>query len=164
MLDYNRAAILCVLHKITRISIFLYVLVLVFSIRKCLNLIFFCNNLWLKNSMCPSIYISKNSLIQCWMVPDDTLHKGTSKHHKMDEKGTRFAVHISSSIFGFWNYPTTPITHSKIQWDVLFYLITHVYGETCTTVLSVFFFVSNPKKYVYLCRSLIFASSWYTSE
>ena len=35
------------------------------------------------------------------LVPDDTVHKGISKCHKMDEKGTHFAVHVSPSIFGF---------------------------------------------------------------
>ena len=28
------------------------------------------------------------------LVPDDTVQKGTSKHHKMDEKITHFAVHV----------------------------------------------------------------------
>ena len=33
------------------------------------------------------------------MVPDNTVHKGTKKRHKMDEKINHFAVHISPSIF-----------------------------------------------------------------
>ena len=33
------------------------------------------------------------------LVPDDNVHEGTSKHHKMDENSTRFAVHVHPSIF-----------------------------------------------------------------
>ena len=35
---------------------------------------------------------------QCQLVPDDTVHKGASKHQKMDEKhpfcGARFSIHF----------------------------------------------------------------------
>ena len=34
-----------------------------------------------------------------WIVPDDTVHKGTSKRHKMDEKSTHFEVNVPPSIF-----------------------------------------------------------------
>ena len=35
------------------------------------------------------------------LVPDDTVHKGTSKNHKTDGKSTNFVVNIYSSIFWF---------------------------------------------------------------
>ena len=37
-----------------------------------------------------------------WLVPYNTVNKGTSKHQKTNEKSTNFAVHISPSIFGFF--------------------------------------------------------------
>ena len=37
------------------------------------------------------------------LVPDDTVHKGTSKRHKTDEKITNFVVHAPPSIFDFFN-------------------------------------------------------------
>ena len=36
------------------------------------------------------------------MVPDDTVHKGNSKRHKEDEKGTHFVVQFSPSVFGIF--------------------------------------------------------------
>ena len=42
-------------------------------------------------------------------------NKGSSKHHKTDEKNTHFAVHVSPSIFGL-KKPITPSTLSKMQW------------------------------------------------
>ena len=33
------------------------------------------------------------------MVADNTVSKGTSKHHKMDEKITYFTAHVSPPIF-----------------------------------------------------------------
>ena len=49
------------------------------------------------------------------LVPDNILHKGTSKPHKIDKKITHFAVHVSPSIFGL-KKPITPSTLSKMQW------------------------------------------------
>ena len=43
------------------------------------------------------------------LVPYDTIHKGTSKCHKTDEKIPHFVVHFPTSMFGFFiNYPTPP--------------------------------------------------------
>ena len=51
------------------------------------------------------------------LVPDDTVHKGNSKSHKTDEKGTHFAVHVFHKYLDFLERnTTTTIPLLKIQW------------------------------------------------
>ena len=49
------------------------------------------------------------------LVPDDTVHKGTSKQHKSDEKSTYFTNARFSINIWFFNWYTTPSILPKIQ-------------------------------------------------
>ena len=79
------------------------------------------------------------------MVPDDTVHKGTSKNHKTDEKITHFAVHVPPAIFDLkHNNPSTPNAHKIASWaDLKISILT----EKHTALFCQFCFVfgSNPK-------------------
>ena len=75
-------------------------------------------------------------LMHVWMVPEDTIHNGTSKCHQMDEKSPILRCTFLRQYSDFFNHPTTPITHSKIQWSV-YILIPNCDVETCSTILSV---------------------------
>ena len=91
-----------------------------------------------------------------WLVPDGTVQKFTSKCNKMDEKAPIFFVHVPPSIFGFFVYPTTSSTHSKIQWAV------YIFNCRCWHINVHHHFVSflgslvpTPKQ-LSICRALIF--------
>ena len=73
--------------------------------------------------------------------------QGWCKNYKMDEKGNHFLVQVSPSIFDFFN-PLHPAPIQLRSGMILkFY---NVDRESCTTVLSVFLFVSNIKIYTTL--------------
>ena len=80
------------------------------------------------------------------LVPDDTVHKGTSKHHKTYEQSTNFALHISPSIFGFKkNQPTAPTSFQNVVGYFSFHMLI-ISWVMCTAVFSVVFgFVPNPQ-------------------
>ena len=49
------------------------------------------------------------------LVPDNTLQMGTSKYHKTNGKSTNFTVHVSPSIFVFFNFPLHPAPIQKFS-------------------------------------------------
>ena len=49
------------------------------------------------------------------LVPDDTVHKGTNKCHKMDEKVPILRCKFLHQYLYFLIYPTTPSTLSKFS-------------------------------------------------
>ena len=88
------------------------------------------------------------------MVPDDTLHKGTSKCHKMDEKTIHFAVHVSPSFFLKY-----PLQQSPIQkWSRIFNLVLFpIFRQNLHHRFVTFFgLVPTPKKCLSLCIALFF--------
>ena len=86
------------------------------------------------------------------LVPDENVHKGTSKRHKTDGKSTHSAVHVSP--INFFNCPTTPSTHSIFQWGFFYFQCWQRNLHHC--FVSFFVLFSNPKTYLFLCRALIF--------
>ena len=52
------------------------------------------------------------------LFPDDTVHNGTIKLHKTDEKIIDFAVHVSPSRFDFFCWSTKSITNPIVQWVI----------------------------------------------
>ena len=94
--------------------------------------------------------------MDCWLVPDDTVNKGTSKRQKNGWKnhlfgGARFSINI-------WLKKFIPLHPAPIRLRLgLIRKNTNVDRETCTALLSVFFgLVLTPQKYLYLVRALIF--------
>ena len=53
------------------------------------------------------------------LVQDNTVHRGNSKRHKTDKKGTHFVVHISPSIFGSKINKSTHYTHHPFNCAVV---------------------------------------------
>ena len=49
------------------------------------------------------------------LVPDNILQMGTSKYHKTNGKSTNFTVHVSPSIFVFFNFPLHPAPIQKFS-------------------------------------------------
>ena len=90
------------------------------------------------------------------LVPDNTLHKSTSKHHKMDEKSTHFVVHVSPSIFGLKkNSPLRPAPIQKRSGLFNLILFPMLTEKRAPPFCQFFWFGSNPKKSS-LCRALVF--------
>ena len=73
----------------------------------------------------------------------------------MDEKSTHFLMHVPPSIFGFLN-PTTPITHSKIQWSIYKYIKFQMLTEKRAPPFCHFFLclVPTQNKYIYIFLEL----------
>ena len=88
--------------------------------------------------------------------PNDTVHKGTSKLHKMDGKITHFGVHVYPSIFGFLIIPLHPAPIQKCR-ELLTFILSPKLKENAHHFFSAFFLVwFQPKKCLSLCRDLTF--------
>ena len=53
------------------------------------------------------------------MVPDDTVHKGTSKNHKTDEKSPILRSMFLHQYLILKHYPSTPNAHQIASWEDL---------------------------------------------
>ena len=98
-----------------------------------------------------------------WLVPDNTIHKDTSKYHKTNKKIAHFAVHVSPSIFeNFGRKSTTPSTLSKMQCVIFFKSqcqrknVHHCFQFFCLIPTA-------PKSYLFVELSFS-ALSWYTPK
>ena len=76
----------------------------------------------------------------------------------MDEKSTHFAVHFSPPIFGNFKIYIFHYTQHSFKNSVGFFILfySHVDGEMCTSILSFFWFGSNPNIYIYIFVELSF--------
>ena len=98
-----------------------------------------------------------NSWYPNLQIAEGELHnkKGISKHHKTDEKAPILRCTFPHQDLDFsLNIPPHSAPFQKCSGVTN--INTNVDGETCTTVLSFFWFGSNTKIYLSLCRALIF--------
>ena len=106
------------------------------------------------------IYVSP-ALKKHWLVPDNTEHKGTSKHHKTDEKSTLLwclflnQYSIQTNILSYY-------TQIPLNFALGWLKNINVDREMCTAVLSVFWFGSGPKQNYLLLELSYFLFSCYT--
>ena len=91
-----------------------------------------------------------------WLDPDDTLHKSTSKRHKTDEKLPILQCTFLHQYLEFLKI-IIPLNPAPFKECIGIIKNPNIGGETCTTVLSVYSFGSNPKNYLSLCIDLIFS-------
>ena len=90
-----------------------------------------------------------------WLVTDKIVHKITSKHHKIDEKAPiLWCMFIHQYLIFENSYPTTHIILKKISGPVL--KTPTLTEKRAPPFCQFFWFCSNPKKYLSLCRGLIF--------
>ena len=87
------------------------------------------------------------------LVPDNTVHKFTTKCHKMDEKRTHFGCTFSHQylIFLLSHY-----THLQLNCALCWFFYPGVDIETCTAILSFFWVWLQPKQIVYILLDLFF--------
>ena len=72
-------------------------------------------------------------------------------------KNTHFWIQVSPSIFGFFSISSPLHPASFHRYIGLIILNTNFDRETCTPILSVFLVCFQPKKYLSLCKALIFS-------
>ena len=99
---------------------------------------------------------TKNPLQIQWLVPNETLYKGTSKNHKMDEKSPILRCTFIHQCF--IQKKSIPLHTSPIQLcsGIYIYINPYVVGETCTAIFQFFCLVLTHQKYLSLLRALIF--------
>ena len=89
----------------------------------------------------------------CGLVPDNTVHKGTNKHHKTDKKKSSWGTR---SFINIWSKKFSPLHSASIQLCSGLTKIPVFYGETYTALLLVLFWLDSYPKNNYILLELSF--------
>ena len=74
---------------------------------------------------------------QARLVLDDAVHKVNNKCPKQIKTSSLWCTFLHHYLRNF-NFPTTPITHSKTQWALYMYKLFNVDRKMCTTIFQFF--------------------------